>query len=214
MSFYTDKQYFAELPKNAIKDLKILFFDTFLKNCDNMLDIGCSVGRIIALNPKNFQGIDIDEKAIKIGIEKGYNIKYADIREKLPFKNEFFDAIYCSQLIEHLDTPLHLMKEIKRVLKKGGKAVIITPDYILSSRKYKDGFWSDYTHKTPFIPEALEKICYDAGFNKFRIYNYPSFGFRHLMRLNLLSKENWIKLQKLPFIWKGQDLILEISKMI
>ncbi|MEM4330486.1 MAG: class I SAM-dependent methyltransferase [Candidatus Pacearchaeota archaeon] len=212
MSYYAEKQYIDELPQNAIKDLKILFFSSFFKDCKRILDVGCSVGRVISLDPKRIEGVDIDKVALKIASSKGYSVKFADVSRKLPFKDSSFDGVFCSHVIEHLFDPKKALLEMKRVLKNKGKIVIITPDYIMTSRKYKNGFWSDYTHKRPFIPESLEKLAFDCGFRKYRVYHFPSFGFRHLMRFGLLSKDQWIKLEKIPFIWKGQDLILEAVK--
>ncbi len=212
MNYYTDKQYSGNLSSNAKKDLSILFFDSFLKDSKKILDIGCSVGRIISLSPSKIEGVDIDKKALQIAKSRGCKVQYANISEKLPFKDESFDAIFLSQVIEHLENPLFAMQEIKRVLKKNGKLVAITIDYKMTHYKEKNGFWSDYTHKTPFIKESLKRVSYDAGLAKFRVYHFPGFGFRHLMRLGLLSKESWIKLEKFPFIWRGQDLILEAIK--
>lgn len=211
MNYYTDKQYLEELPKNAKKDLKILFFDNFLKKNGKILDIGCSVGRIISIAPKKIQGIDIDKKALEIAIKKGYNVEYANAEKKLPFKDNQFAGIYCSQVIEHLDSPLNLFKEIFRILEKGGKAIILTPDYTKTSNKEK-GFWADYTHKRPFTKETLRRICFDASIENYKIYNYPGKGFRNLIRAGILNKNNWIKIEKYNFIWKGNDLILEIIK--
>jgi len=134
----------------------------------------------------------------------------ADARRKLPFLDNSFEGVFCSHLIEHLENPLHLMKEIRRILKKEGRAVILTPDYIKTSRKYVNGFWCDYTHKTPFIPQSLKKIAHDAGFKSFRVYHFPGKGFRNLLRSKYLSKESWIWLNKFPFIWRNQDLVLEL----
>jgi SAM-dependent methyltransferase len=212
MSYYTDTQYRGSLPLNAKKDLKILFFDSLLKKSKKILDIGCSLGRIISIDPVKIQGVDIDEKALSIAKNNNYNVQYADVTKKIPFNNNSFDGIYCSHVIEHMQNPLHLMKEINRILKKDGRAAIITPDYIMTSKKYNNGFWCDYTHKQPFIPQSLKEISYDSGFKKYRVYHFPGIGFRHLMRLGLLSKKMWIKIEKLPFVWKGQDLILELIK--
>lgn len=211
-NWYTDKKYNKELPPNAKKDLRILFFNSFLKDSKRILDIGCSVGRIMSIDPKRIEGVDIDKKALKIAKNKNFKVNYGNITKKLSFEDEGFDAVYFSQVIEHLNNPLHAMKEIRRILKNGGRGVIITLDYIMTSRKYKNGFWVDYTHKTPFLPETLYRVAYDAGFRQFRVYHFPGKGFRNLMRCGILSKEMWIKIEKLPFVWKGQDMILEVTK--
>lgn len=46
--------------------------------------------------------------------------------EKLPFPENFFDEVYSRNLLEHLKNPGVVIKEMKRVLKKGGKLIIIT----------------------------------------------------------------------------------------
>lgn len=213
MSYYTDVQYADELLKNAKKDLDILFFKSFLKDSKKILDVGCSVGRIMSLYSHKFQGIDVDKKALKIAKNKGLKVKYADVAKKLPFKDEMFDAVYCSHVIEHMESPLYLMKEINRVLKEKGKAVVITPDYIMTSRKYNEGFWCDYTHKQPFIPHSLKEISYDSGFSKFRVYHFPGKGFRNLMRIGLLSKRTVDKIRKVPIYLERTGFDFRSSKI-
>ena len=212
MSYYTEKQYSNPLPSNAINDLKIFFFESFLKDSKKILDIGCSVGRIMGLYPEKFEGIDIEKDALDIARKKGLKVKYANVIDKLSFKDNSFDAVYCSQIIEHLDEPLHLVLEVKRILKKGGKAVFITPDYLISSNAKINNFWDDYTHKTPFTRQSLIKISKDANLKKFRSYHLPGLFFRHLIRFGLLSKENWIKINNKWFVTKSHDIVLEIIK--
>jgi len=212
MSYYTDTQYSGQLPKGAKKDLKIFFFDSVFKNSKKMLDVGCSVGRIMEIAPEKFEGIDIDKKALEIAKKKGLKVKFANITEKLPFGKESFDGVYCSQIIEHLEDPLHLVLEVKRILKKGGKAVFITPDYLISSRAKRNNFWDDYTHKTPFTRQSLKKISCDAGLKRFRSYHFPGRIFRQLIRKGIISKEEWIKIEDSPFVTKSHDIVLEIIK--
>ena len=42
-------------------------------------------------------------------------------KEKLPYRKDTFDEVYSKNLFEHIPTPLNILKETKRVLKKGGK---------------------------------------------------------------------------------------------
>lgn len=55
------------------------------------------------------------------------NTKVGDIR-KLPYKNNYFDFVYTMGTIEHIPHPFDAMKEIYRVLKPGGSAVIGVPN--------------------------------------------------------------------------------------
>lgn len=47
---------------------------------------------------------------------------------QLPFENESFDFISSLEIIEHLTSPVHMLKEALRVLKPGGKILITTPN--------------------------------------------------------------------------------------
>jgi len=55
----------------------------------------------------------------------------------LPFKNASFDSILCLEVLEHVDSPSKVMREMARVLKKGGVLYLTVPMY-----------W--YVHYAPF----------------------------------------------------------------
>ncbi|MEP6513266.1 MAG: class I SAM-dependent methyltransferase, partial [Parafilimonas sp.] len=54
------------------------------------------------------------------------NIMYADATA-LPFKNEAFDIVIANHIMEHIPEDLKAMKEICRVLKQGGRAIMQIP---------------------------------------------------------------------------------------
>jgi SAM-dependent methyltransferase len=78
-------------------------------------------------------GIDISPHVVKKANERLKKNKISvktivgDVR-KMPFRNNTFDFIYTMGTIEHLPKPINAMKEISRVLKKGGRAVIGVPN--------------------------------------------------------------------------------------
>jgi len=47
-------------------------------------------------------------------------------KDMLPYKSNTFDEVFCKGVIEHLRNPGKLIEEMKRVLKKNGKLVIVT----------------------------------------------------------------------------------------
>jgi len=59
---------------------------------------------------------------------EGLNICYSDLNEGLPFEDETFDVITANQIIEHLYNTDTFIREVWRVLKQGGYAVISTPN--------------------------------------------------------------------------------------
>src|SRR3989344_7050752 len=54
-------------------------------------------------------------------------VKKVDLHhQQLPYANNCFDEVYTKALFEHLINPGLFIKEVKRVLKKGGRVVLLT----------------------------------------------------------------------------------------
>lgn len=96
-----------------------------------LLDLGCDDGvwtRKLArkIGSKNYHGIEINPEAIPHARKRGVVVKKSDLNNKLPYKDKTFDVIHANQVIEHLANIDNFVSEIKRVLKKGGCAIIST----------------------------------------------------------------------------------------
>lgn len=103
-----------------------------LEKGDRLLDVGCGDGTL-GYHAKNMYneiyGVDISEKALKIARKRGVITFKVDLnKDKLPFQDNFFDAVTCLDVIEHVIDPRFLIKEIYRVLKTGGILIISTPN--------------------------------------------------------------------------------------
>lgn len=98
-----------------------------------ILDVGCHGGLFTQkvlewTNAGEVFGVDISPKAIeraKKRIKKGHFM--VEDAQKLSFPSDFFDAVFCLEMIEHVDYPEEVIKEIYRVMKKGGYGVILIP---------------------------------------------------------------------------------------
>lgn len=98
----------------------------------NVLDAGCGDGRLAAL-VKDFSGaeaygVDISKKGVAIARSFGIKAKVADISKKIPFEDNFFDLVICTETIEHVADPDTLLKEIYRVLSPTGTLLLTTPN--------------------------------------------------------------------------------------
>ena len=96
-----------------------------------ILDLGCGSGRhLVYLAKHNFNvyGIDIAKSGIKIAKdwlkEEGVkvNLKIGDIYKRLPYPDDFFDAIISTQTLHHarIEKIRRLIKEMERILKPNG----------------------------------------------------------------------------------------------
>ncbi len=101
---------------------------------EHFLDIGCGDGSFTvllkeALKAREAIGIEIAPEAIAALEKKGIKAYQLDIDEQaFPFADDYFDVVYCGEIIEHLFNPDHLLKEVHRILKPGGKCIITTPN--------------------------------------------------------------------------------------
>jgi len=80
------------------------------------LDIGCSNSPYIKYFPNRI-GLDI---------QNGPRVDVVADAHKLPFEDEKFDNILCTEVLEHLHSPHLAISEMKRVLKKDGKLILST----------------------------------------------------------------------------------------
>ena len=116
-------------------------------------------------------GLDSYKDAITFAQKKYPHIKFicADAH-KLPFKNNALDLIICTETLEHVIDPKKTLLEMKRVLKKKGRAIISMDSGSLMFRtvwffwtKTKGRVWKN-AHLHEFNLQILENLIREAGF--------------------------------------------------
>jgi len=100
------------------------------KRRDKILDLGCGDGinaKILwDLGFTHIIGVDISEFLLRIARKRVPKVKFIHATaEKLPFKNNTFDIILADSVLYHFINSSKAIKEIARVLKKGGKLFFI-----------------------------------------------------------------------------------------
>jgi len=120
-----------------------------IRKGERVLDVGCSTGALMvycALLGAETYGVDISNEAVEKAnsyLKKfGLNGKaIACDARKIDFPDNYFDKVISSDFLEHLSfsDSITVLKEIKRVLRPDGLAVIKTPNltYLKASRSFK-----------------------------------------------------------------------------
>jgi 2-polyprenyl-6-hydroxyphenyl methylase / 3-demethylubiquinone-9 3-methyltransferase len=102
-----------------------------------ILDVGCGGGiltnEISQNNFENVKGIDISKnsilEAIRVSKEKNLKTKFeVGSAYKIPQENNSVDVVILTDILEHLDDLPSMMKEVDRILKKGGLIFFETID--------------------------------------------------------------------------------------
>lgn len=93
------------------------------------LDVGCGTGNVLCklVNGKReLFGIDLSENMVKESkkrMGRDADIMVADA-EQIPYKDNTFDTLLCNASFHHYPHPEKVLREMKRVLKNGGRLLI------------------------------------------------------------------------------------------
>jgi len=169
---------------------------------ENILDAGCGAGfvsRLIARQGASVWGCDrseaMIEKAQSIGTKDGLGITFAraDIAEKLPYENGFFDAVSCVAVLIH-DSPEEchaFLKEAFRVLKPSGRILIsvMHPDLFQPESPCRTGraSWVRYApleDKPMSVSQKFAEDYWDSSRQLFKsaVWYHPLSLFPELFR--------------------------------
>jgi len=148
-----------------------------------ILDVGCGDGFHLKLLKKfgnknwTLEGIDIDHRVVEIVSKIGLTIHQGSV-EGLDLGKEEYDVVYTIQTIEHVAHPDEVFAAIFRILKPGGRLVIVTDntdsfDFTL----FKKCYWGGYhfpRHWNLFNPKSLTQLAHKTGFEVSRLQTIVS----------------------------------------
>lgn len=137
LNFQEKRQiYYKSLYKkrNPLWEESMVYLSKILGSIDNnnliLLDAGCGHGSFLVDENRSkisqAYGVDISKSSVSKNISLD-EIKITNL-EHLPYKDNYFDVVTSLWVIEHLENPQVVFKEIARVLKKNGLFLFATPN--------------------------------------------------------------------------------------
>ncbi|MDP4007424.1 MAG: class I SAM-dependent methyltransferase [bacterium] len=148
---------------------------------DRILEIGCARGVVVRavqdIAPATY-GVDVNPEAIKNGVTRNLSVMSGD---QLSFENESFDKVYSFHTIEHILPLQNVFKEIARILKPGGKVLLVYPaepvrglfSIVASFVMFKHPFRARAIHVHKLTPKKIQELIFNTGL----IHQESGFSF-------------------------------------
>lgn len=154
------------------------FFKKNIYELKNSLDLGSADGSFVEILKKNgFNALGLDIKDVNFE------------NDKLELEDNSFDLVTAISIIEHLSKPNNFLTEVKRVLKKDGLFILVTPNWKFDMK----GFYDDPTHVKPYTTKSINFLL-------------ESFKFRNIKIVPwLVCKPSWM--WKIPFSFELARII-------
>lgn len=150
------------------------FYKPFFAHCENVLDIGCGRGEFLTLMREQgiaASGIDLSEESVAQCRQNGVNAEVADLFWYLAQREQEFDGIFSSQVVEHLD-PRRLPEMVRLCavsLRRGGLLAIETPNPECLAI-FATHFYLDPTHTRPVPHPLMSFYMEEAGFGQIEVH--------------------------------------------
>jgi len=96
-----------------------------------LLDVGCGVGELVTMLAREKRcrcyGVDISGVAIAELNKKGFEGRVSAL-PVIPYPNEMFDLVICTETLEHVSDAKRTVAEMARVARRGGTLIVSVPD--------------------------------------------------------------------------------------
>jgi len=159
-----------------------------------ILDVGCGTGANLLMLSQygDAEGVDISEDALAFCRERGLDHVKQGAGEELPYEDNTFDLVTAFDVVEHMDDDLAGLKEMFRVLRPGGHALLFVPTFM-----FLWGLQDDVSnHRRRYRLSELRRVLEEAGFEIERstyaniTFFIPILLVRKLMRLTGIKAES------------------------
>ncbi|MHC0442832.1 class I SAM-dependent methyltransferase [Flavobacterium sp. 3-210] len=170
---------YEDKPENYFKKLRPEMLKYLPENSSKILEIGCGNGAFGAMLKKGGNrevwGIELMDKEGKEAqkvLDHVFIGKCEDLLNNLP--DNYFDAIFCNDVLEHIFDPYSLLKLLKQKLSDNGSVISSIPNIryhnefrmFLFSKDWKYAKYGvmDFTHMRFFTGKSIRRMYEDAGY--------------------------------------------------
>jgi len=152
-----------------------------------ILDVGCGTGANLLMLSEygDAEGVDVSEDALAFCRERGLEKVRLGAGEELPYEDGTFDLVTALDVVEHMDDDLAGLREMRRVLRPGGRVLLFVPTFM-----FLWGLQDEVSnHRRRYRLSELRRVLEQAGFEIERTtyanitFFLPILLVRQLMRI-------------------------------
>jgi len=147
---------------------------------ERVLDLGCGAGRFVAaLRDAGCDpvGVEIAEGALARARANapGADLRLLEDDGSLPLDHGSVDLVWCSEVLEHVADTAHLLLEVRRVLRPGGRLLVTVPSHgrlkaaRISLTRFESHFDPLGQHLRFYTRRSLAATLRHAGFDEVRV---------------------------------------------
>jgi SAM-dependent methyltransferase len=168
-----------------------------------VLYVGCGNGHLLVpLREKGCQtyGIETNRKSVDACRKKGFDVTAATLQDA-QFRDEFFDLVILSQVLEHVPSPVETLCEVARILKPRGSVLIYCPNvdsYVAGCfGRYWHG-WHVPFHFYAFTGPTIQELVDRSGLT--------------VVALNSVTPEYFFRVSLKSRLWGDNDTVTRPMK--
>jgi len=181
--FYSARQGYRLLSLEKIlrRDWRIRQFQKLDLPKGKLLDVGCGHGETVrAASRMGYEafGVDLDERAIEIARRVGIANVSVGLAENA--QGGPFDVITILDVLEHLENPVGVLRDLKKVLKPQGALVVAVPAWD-HGPFVSDSADNPPHHLTLWTESALQAIAERAGYRVSQMLRKPYTGTDYMV---------------------------------
>ena len=165
-----------------------------------VLDYGCGQGSYLRYFHErgiDIHGAEVTDTLVDATRMHGLSVKKVTDFSSLPFADAEFDVVYLMQVFEHLRDPKRFMRELSRVLKRGGALYLAVPNASSTWRRlFRSNWVSGYFvpfHLVNYTDDALANLGSEYGFRRIRNWSRtPDSWFRLNLKAMMYPRETML----------------------
>jgi 2-polyprenyl-3-methyl-5-hydroxy-6-metoxy-1,4-benzoquinol methylase len=148
-----------------------------------ILDVPCGEGALLyelhGRGYTNLFGVDIEVAQCKV--RDIATIAYSDIDRRIAHDDGSFDVVFCIECIEHVENQFHLVRELARVAKPGGRVIVSTPNILSTNArsKYLTAGYLPYFKELSTDWEALRSQGFQGHISPIPLHRLLFMAGRH-----------------------------------